>query len=287
MFDAWDRSWALTKTTFSLIGKDKEMLLFPLLAGIGSVVFFLSLVFPWVLMPIMEGERSVGGDAKDALFVFSFYLGSAFIATFFNVCVVNTVKTRLEGGDATFMDSVKFAWGRLPQILGWSLVSATVGLFLRLLDRVAERAGVVGQVLMRILISLMGMAWSVVSLFVVPVMVYEGVGPLDALKRSMETLKDTWGEALMGDLGMGLVQFLVMLPCVLLCVGSLMVFGGGGVWVAGGLVLFWLLVFLCVILVFTAANTVYRTALYHYAATGEVPTGYEGGEMQRAFKTRS
>jgi hypothetical protein len=286
MFETLGRSWELTKTTFRLIGHDKEMLWFPLLSGIASLIFFAGLVFPWVVLPLMRGGE-LAGDVMDAMFVFLFYLGSAFIATFFNVCVVNTVKTRLEGGDATFMDSLRFAWSRLPQIAGWSLVSATVGLFLHMLDRMAERAGAVGQILMRILISLMGMAWSVVSLFVVPVMVYDGVGPIDALKRSIETLKETWGEALMGQWGLGLVQFLIMLPCILLCVVSLVVVSPMGGVALGSVLLVWVVVFLGLILVFTVANTVYRTALYHYAATGEVPSGYDAGTLEHAFKPRS
>lgn len=286
MFDTLNRSWSLTRTTFTLIGKDKEMLLFPLLAGISSVVFFVALVFPWLVLPIMQGTYTGDSKVADAAFTFVFYLGTAFVSTFFNVCVVNTVKVRLEGGDATFMDSIRFALSRLPQIAGWSLVSATVGMFLYLLDQVAERAGVVGQILMRILISLMGAAWSIVSMFVIPVMVYEGKGPLDALKSSVETIKKTWGEALVGHWGMGLVQFLVIFPTVLLCFLTLFLAGSAGGMVLGGLIFFWLIVILVEILVFTAANTVFRTALFHYASTGEVPTGYESDMLQGAFRER-
>ena len=34
----WDRTWALTRMTFDVIKKDNEMLLFPLLAAISSVL---------------------------------------------------------------------------------------------------------------------------------------------------------------------------------------------------------------------------------------------------------
>ena len=87
----------------------------------------------------MQGENGQLNNLQ--LFIlFLTYLGLAFIATFFNVCVVYTTKKRFEGGNATFGESVEFAFSKIHLIFAWSLVAATVGLLLRILDNIADNA---------------------------------------------------------------------------------------------------------------------------------------------------
>ncbi len=105
MFSVFERSWQLTKLSFSVIRQDKEMLLFPVLAGVFSLLYSLALLFPTVLLK--WGDTGMGILQYGAIFIT--YLGLAFIATYFNVCVVFTTKTRFEGSDASFMDSIRFA----------------------------------------------------------------------------------------------------------------------------------------------------------------------------------
>jgi len=124
----------------------------------------------------------------------------------------------------------------------------------------------------------------VVTLFVIPAMVYQDLGPIDAIKSSIETLRSTWGESLARHYGMGLASFLFSLPGIL--VGVLAVFGMGGVLPTGvGIALLALagLYILGVALVFNVANAVFNTALYHYATSRQVPAGFSPEVLQGAF----
>ena len=283
----WDRSWAITRTSFGLIGKDKEMIWFPVLSGIFSLLFAAALLVPtWVLQLIEQagGARLVVGPLQYVA-LFATYFGLAFISTFFNVCVVNTARVRLAGGDATFFDSIKFAFSRVHLILGWSLVSASVGLFLRMLDSIAERSGLPGRILLFILRAILAGAWSVITIFVVPVMVYKDVGPFDAIGESIETLKKTWGESLVRHYGLGLAAFVCVLPCV-----GLIVVGGvtaTSVPIAGlVLAALGVLALLAVVLVFGVASTVFNTVLYHWATFGSAE-GVDTGVLSGAFRQRA
>jgi hypothetical protein len=282
------RSWALTKLSFDAIGKDKEMLLFPVLAGFFSLLFSGALLFPTVLIDFVRGDHAHPRAHFDALayaLLFVSYLGLSCISTFFNVCVVYTTKTRFEGGDATFFQSIGFALSKLHLILAWSLLSATVGLLLHALDQASQRAGMVGKLVIGILRAALGAMWSIVTLFVVPVMVYEDVGPFTAIKRSAETLKSTWGESLVRHYGLGLIQFLLLLLGVIGGVGlvyvaatmhlalSIVLVG------AGALVVY----FLGVVLVFAVANSVYNTALYAYAS-GHRVDAFSRDALDQAFR---
>lgn len=283
----WDRSWAITRTSFGLIGKDKEMLWFPVLSGFFSLLFSAALLVPTFVLQLVEHTgraRMVVGPAQYAV-LFATYFGLSFIATFFNVCVVHTVRVRLSGGDATFMDSIKFALSRAHLIAAWSLVSATVGLLLRGLDSLAEKAGLVGKILLSLLRSLLASAWAIVTLFVIPAMVYKDLGPFAALSDSLSTLKKTWGESLVRYYGLGLATFVCLLPCILLVLFGVFMLGSA-LPVGLALIVIGIVGFLAVSLVFGVANTVFNTVLYHWATTGAVEEGIDASVLSGAFTVR-
>ncbi|MEM6996549.1 MAG: DUF6159 family protein, partial [Myxococcota bacterium] len=203
--NAFSRSWQLTKLSFGVIWKDKELLLFPLIGLILSIAFLAAVLYPTVIVHWSD-DGSLEWDFLQVAVTFVTYLGLAFIGTFSNMCVVYTAKKRFEGGDATFGESIGFTMKRIHLVLGWATVSATVGLLFRALDHAAERAGAVGQLVIGILHSILGMAWSAITLFVVPAMVYKGLTPIPAIKDSIRVLKENWGEALIRSFGFGLVQ---------------------------------------------------------------------------------
>ncbi|MCA9568402.1 MAG: hypothetical protein KC656_11190 [Myxococcales bacterium] len=271
------RSWALGQTTFSVMRRDPEMLAFPVLSAFFSILLVAAFLVPTVFLDVLasgDGVASLSFGALEMVLAFVLYFALAFLSTFFNVCVVYTAKTRFEGGNATFFEAVSFAVSRTPRIVSWSVVAATIGLLLRQLDSLAERDGIPGLVF-GILRGLLGFAWSLVQLFVVPVMVYEDVGPIEAMKRSAATLRETWGESLARHFGLGLLQFLTVLPIVGLFIGSVMLMGTALPVGLAGLALS-ALVFVVWLTFFNVANTVFNTALYHYASTGEAPEGFEG-----------
>ena len=181
MANVFSRSWKITKISFGVISKDKELLIYPFLAAIFSMLFSFAILFPTIFFAWIENgvpeDMSTAFGLIEYLIVFATYLGLALIATFFNVCVVYTVKTRFEGGNATLGTSFKFAFSKFHLIFAWSLLSATVGLLLYILEQFAQSLGQVGEVIVRILRGIIGMVWNIVTIFVVPGMVYYGLGP--------------------------------------------------------------------------------------------------------------
>ena len=280
------RSLNITKLTFLVIWQDKEMLLFPFFATIASILYVAAILVPSGVLQVL-GDSDAAGSSWGGLvytILFSAYLGLAFIATFFNVCVVYTTKTRFEGGDATFLDSIRFGMSKIGIIFQWSLLAATVGLALAMLERLAERLGGVGGIIVKIIRSVLGMVWSVVTLFVVPVLVYENASPAQAVRRSKDILKKTWGESLARAFGLGVIQFLCILAVIGITLGLLTLAPKGlGTFLVvalGGLSS------LCIILVFNVANTVFNTALYVYASTGAEPAAFDVQILVSAFKIK-
>lgn len=286
MPNVFSRSWEITKLSFDVIKKDRELLLFPLLAAVFSILFMLSLLFPTIIFSFMKGIGPESYGMFEYILLFITYLGLAFIATFFNVCVVYTTKKRFEGGNATFKESIGFAFSRVHLIFCWSLVSATVGLILRLIDGLAEKAGRSGEIALNVLNSILGMVWSILTIFVVPAMVYHNLGPMGAIKKSVAVLKKTWGESLIRYYGLGMIQFLFILLGIILTIPLLIIGVGLGLYGIVSVIIFIVLYFLIVILVFNVANTVFNTALFVYADSGKVPKGYSKEILGNAFRKK-
>lgn len=286
--NAFSRSWMITRLTFGVINKDRELLWFALLSFIFSTLFAIAMIFPSIIPTLMESDFSQDSlQFFEYLMIFLTYFGLAFIATFFNVCVVYTTKVRFEGGNATFGESFTFALSKLYLIFQWSLLSATVGLLLRILHNLASSLGKVGQLVANILISLLGMAWSIVTIFVVPVLVYEGLGPIDAIKKSTEVIKRTWGESLIKTIGLGLVQFFVFM-IIIVASGLLTYMLASSLDVTGALIgiSVGLLLLLLTGLIFTVASTIFNTALYVYANAHKVPDGFSEDVVRNAFRQK-
>jgi len=291
MSNVFSRSWEITKISFRVMGKDKELLIYPFLAAIFSMIFSVAILVPSIFFSWFETgipeDMSAAFGLIEYLIVFATYLGLALIATFFNVCVVYTVKTRFEGGNATLGSSFKFAFSKFHLIISWSLLSATVGLLLYILNVIAEKIGGIGEVIVKMIRGIIGMAWNIVTIFVIPGMVYYNLGPKAAIKKSVDTLGKTWGESLIRHFGMGLIQFLVGLLGV--GIGVLLFFlifpisEFYAILIAIGVVIVY---FIILFLVFNVANSVYNTSLFVYADTGKIPEGFNQELMSKAFKQK-
>lgn len=286
MLAMFQRSWAITKLTFRVIGQDKEMLLFPLFGGVFSLLFVVALLFPTVVAGVGAAGGGQALGALDYVILAVVYFGLAVIMTFFNTCVVYTTKSRFDGGDATFTDSLRFAWSKLPLVVAWAVISATVGLILRAVEALVQRIGGIGEIVLDILLSILGLAWSVVALFVIPGMVYRDLGPIEALKSAVTTLRRTWGESLVRHFGLGVIQFLFLLLgaglgyVLFAALGGL---GTGGLLVAAGVTAVYVL---GVVLVFNVANTVFSTALYAYANGQALPADFDETTLRQALRPR-
>ena len=123
------------------------------------------------------------------------YFLLAFVIIYFNAALVGAAMVRLAGGTPTLGDGFRLANSRLPQIAGWALISATVGLILQIL-RSQSRDNFVGQ----IALSVVGGVWAYLTFFVVPVLVAEQTGPISAIKRSSSLFKRDLGRAGGGEL---------------------------------------------------------------------------------------
>src|SRR5213594_744172 len=266
-FERMRIGWRLTKLSLGILRKEKGLIVLPflslLLTGVAWLAFFGSIFF-FTTAP------------SDVFGFWLFYVGLAivyfvtfFVSIYFNAAVMGAAMIRLNGGDPTISDGLRVARENWKRIAGWALVSATVGLILRAL---AERFGFIG----RIVAGFAGAAWGIVTYLVVPVLIFEKIGPWAAVRRSGSLLRKTWGEAAGGYITLGAIFVLLALPGILFFIVGGLAGGIVGVIVAGVVaVVYWLILGL----LGAAAQSILVTALYRYATTGKLGFGFPEGML--------
>ena len=280
MFSRIGNSWALLKASVAVLRADKELIVFPFVSMIAVLVVTASFALPMLLAgfvdTLLEGDTQILGFVVG----FAFYVVQYFVIIFANSALVGAALIRLRGGDPTVRDGLRIALQRVGVILAYALISATVGMILR---AISERGKAVG----RIVSSIAGMAWNLATYLVVPVLVTEDVGPLEAVKRSANYLKRTWGEQIAGNFGLGIIFGLVAVLVILIAIPVfyLVIVTESIALIAVTAVLFVLaLVFLG--LINSTLNGIYVAAVYRYAAEGETDSFFAKEMVQGAFRLK-
>jgi hypothetical protein len=280
MFEKFSQSWSLVKSSAAVLRSDKELLIFPLLSAICCLVVAASFFIPAMLGGLFAGMREDSASPLLYEFLFGFYVIQYFVIIFFNSALIGAAMIRLDGGDPTVADGFRIARSKLPAILGYAVIAATVGMVLRALQ---ERAGFIG----RFVVGLIGLAWTVASFLVVPVLVSQDIGPIDAVKRSAELLKKTWGENLIGTGGIGLVFGLAIFLLALIGGGLIiMAVSSGVVSIMVTTIVAVVLALLLLILIQAALQGVYAAALYRYATEGDAGQGFDRDMVAGAFRVK-
>lgn len=275
----------IMKASLAVVRRDASLVWLPVVSFTASLItggLFAGGIFLTTNRPEVIGA---GGQLSTELQMTPFgyvltgvmYLALAFITVFFNAALISGAHERLTGGDPTLGSALSGATARIGLVAQWALVSATVSAVLK---SIQNRSGLLG----RIAVGLVGMAWTLVTFLVLPVMVIEGLGVVEAVKRSKDLFKRTWGEQVVGSVSIGLVGFLAILPAILVVV---LMAALGNVVLIGAAIVLAVLWIAAVMAVTTAMSGVFQTALYLYASTGRTPTGFEGPDLDTAFRPRN
>jgi hypothetical protein len=283
MFERIATGWALTKQAVNVLRLDKELLLFPILSGICCLLVLASFFVPayafGIFDALIENRESQQGKILLTLLGFAFYFINYFVIVFFNSALVGCSVIRLKGGDPTVSDGFATAFSRLPQIAAWAAVAATVGVILKSFENKDNKLG-------QIVIGLIGAAWTMLTFFVVPIIVIEQLGPFAAIKRSASLLTDTWGESVSSTFSLRLITFLLSLLGVLPIVGGGFLIANQMAAIGIPLLLVGVLILLAISLISSALNSIILAALYIYAVEGRTADNFDPTLIEHAFASK-
>jgi len=278
------RSWLLIKASMEVLRTDNALLVLPAISGV--VTMFVAGGF--VALAVSDGTfaamRAAGPHHAPAEFyawMFCMYVVEYFVVIFFNTALVGAAIVLLGGGRPTVWDGLRLAFSRIGAILGYAIISATVGV---LLQFVAERLGFIG----RLIGGVAGLAWTAATFLVVPILAAEGVSAWDAVARSSELLRKTWGENLIGNAGISLVMSAISGAIAVVGYGGGMLLFNHGYEVLGvALLSAAATAFVLVVLVAAALSGIYSAAVYWYATSGTPPVDFDGDLITGAFTRKA
>jgi len=286
MFESIGRSFRLIKESARLLRHDPELIWLTVGSFVAVGVLLLVLGGFGLSIGVIDTDTDSVQSSGLVLLGVGYFLTS-FVIIYFQVALVAAVMHRMDGGDPDLSYAIGQANHRLGAIIIWALISATVGLILKGLENAARnREGAAGRIIASIVVGLLGFAWSLMVFFVIPVIVAEDAKGVDAIKRSSGVLKAKWGEAVIGNQGIGLITFLAILllasvPTVLgiTAYSTNVVLGGSLIMVGFGIGMF-------VAAAGSALDSTYRAVLYEYATKGEVG-GFSREVLDSAFRPKS
>jgi hypothetical protein len=283
MFDRFARSWRIAGECLRVLSEDRSLLVFPFLSGIGMAVMAVFFAAPvWVAFHAGHFDSGAFGMGHRGQFLLwlILYFASFSIATFFNTALVAVALKRMDGQPASVADGIGVALERLPSILGYCAIAATFGAILRAIE---ERIGFLGK----IIAGVIGFSFSIATTLVVPVLAANRIGPVDAINQSIELMKRTWGENIIGNAGISMVTVF----------GTLLVAGLGFVLVLGAFstgsaalgvlaIGVALLAFVTVLAISAALHAIYGAALYRYASGGSDGRYFDQSVLGSAYRVR-
>lgn len=217
LFSRVARSWQLIKASRDVLRADNSLLILPLFSGLATAALaggFVALAMWDGAFAALRESRSIEAYGSFYAWLFAWYVVQYSVVIFFNTALVGAAIAVLGGGRPTVGSALKLALGRIGAILGYAVISATVGV---LLHALTQRLGLIG----RLIEGALGLAWTAATFLVIPILAAEGIGPWQAIERSTALLRKTWGENLIGNAGISLVMS--MLSGSVAAVG----FGGG------------------------------------------------------------
>ncbi len=299
LFERVQRSWQLLQSSLQVMREHPKLLIFPIITAFLTMIIALFFLVPVVGLVVAKGwlqtsspglseqwanffkTGNTTGEAIGFAIMAVIYILSMALATFFNTAFYSQILAALNGREVTVRNGFEAARARLPAILMWSLLAGIVGIIIRWIE---EKLSFVG----RIIAGFIGLAWSVAAIFAIPILVREpdARNPFQVLSRSAQTIKRTWGEALIGYVGlqgMGAVVFCIS-------VASLGIAGAAAYlvspWLGGAIAVAWLLSLIAYSYLADIASKVYLCALYIYSTEGVVPTHYSPSLMDTAWKVK-
>ena len=268
LHSSWTRTLLLIRQSFTMLSRDKKLLVFPAAAGVSAICVSVSFVRPLIDNGAVNRYLDHGSiDTQTTLWLFLWYYFHCFVILFFNSALAATANGRMAGEAPSLKSGMAAAVDRLFPISMWTLVAATVGVAIRLFESRSKRLGAW-------ITALIGLNWTFATYFVGPVLLFEETSILPALKRSVQVTRRTWGEQLVNQVSFGFFTFLFSIPGLILTLAGLSF--------SHVLLVPAFAYALILSVTLSAARTVFTLALYRYAVTGEVPEGFSASVIAGA-----
>lgn len=277
---AWSNSRELTRQSWAVLKASRYLMAYPVV-GIGAGIV------PVVVM--LAGVLFIAGDQNWigwGLVIVGVYL-LTLVGTWIQAGLTISAAAELEGGHSSLGHGLSTAMGRLGRLARWAFVSTVVGVIIGAV-RGNDSGGIASVIFRNVLAATAGVMWQLITFFVMPAMMLDDLGMIDAIKKSAATFKQRWGTQLSGGVRIGgLIGLIVILPAMLALVGGVLLTAFGYVALGVPLAVVGLVGLLVGGLILSAIRGVFSVVLYRYATQGVLEGGFTEQQLAGAVKVKA
>ena len=273
LFTRFSVGWQIAQNSFKVLRANRQLIVFPILSDIAMILImgsFLTVVLGFAGWDVDNIGKP--NDVLSYLGLFAYYIVNYFVIVFFNMALVHCSSLYFKGEEVTVRKGIDFSMSRIGTIFAWAVLAGSIGAILKIIQ---ENVGTLGK----ILTGLVGIVWGIATFFVIPIIAYENIGPVDALKRSTQLMKEKWGEGIGAGFSFGLIQLVCFIA-----IGVVAFLVGTFIHLFAGIALF-VLGLLLMATVLSAARTIFVSAIYH-DITGDPVEAYNQAFVDNLFVTK-
>jgi hypothetical protein len=260
--------------SWSLLKQDKEMVFFPILSAVTSLVFFALLSYIFYVNFYLTSVNGAEVDQIVYLFLIVYYIVAFFIVDFFQSGIFVLVHARFSGQNLSFLDGISISFRKILKILIWSLISATVGI---ILDIISDKFKIVG----RIVAAILGAGWNIMTYFSLPALVIGDTTITGSFKESARLIRKVWGETFIVNVGAGLffsgiILFAFLIGIIISIAIPALIFA---------CIFLFIVLLVLIFIISSTLDSIFKLVIYEYARTGEVPSGFSLELINSAIKS--
>lgn len=267
------RSWRLTRAAWEVVRNDNALLILAMISGLcgaGAI----ALIFG--LSGFFGGERSSQGHVALIALIFSYPL--TFVSVFFNVAIAAAASAALDGRRLSLGEALAVPARRVGQVALWALIVAGVGM---VLEQLANRLPLGGSIVAR----LVGVGWSLASLFAIPILAVEGCSAPQCLRRSAHLVKERWGEGISGNVIVSAWMIIVIFPLAV-AFGVGLAATGGEPAAQDTVIAIAVILFIAILAIGAVVRQTFAVALYRYAKTNSAQGPFQERDLGSPFGSK-
>lgn len=281
---SWTSSKVLTRKSWAVLKDNRYLMGYPVLGFVLSLIPLALLGVPALLFLVDDRNWIAAAFGIAMIFVIQA------IASVIQGGIVASVDAEFAGHDSSVGQGLGRSFAHLGSLLGWSVIATIVGVLIGAL-RGNGQGNAAALIFRNIIAAAADVMWRLVTFFVIPFIVLEGMNPLNAVKSSASLFTKQWGKQLAGSVRIGgLIALLTILPGIVLIIGGvLLALMDSTVGLATGipLAVLGLLLFLLGAILGSTMQSVYSVALFRYAHDGTAPGDFTNDELKYSIRVKS
>lgn len=269
---SFKRSCAVFFACLRLFSVNKRLIFFPLFSILVEIFLFV-LVFGAMLVIHFHAHLSQLWHLEEnppirwiyIIYVLIYYCLFHFVSLLINCGLLVYQWHRFQDKPISIIHALSLSIRHAILIVEWMLVFACINIFMVIVETPRNWLG-------KLSANYFGLSWWLSISLVFPMIIFENLRPLGALRASANLIKKTWGERISRRIGFSFIYFLFMLPLILPFYCFFISSSENIRFMMAGIIIIYLVV---ITILHSVSGVIFQLVLYGYSKYGKLLQGFD------------